>query len=132
MALQYSTALRNAQLDQIETTIGASPKLRILTGSPPADCAAAQSGTMLVEISLPSDWMAAAQDGSKSMLGTWQANASASGTAGYFRVVDSSGTTCHMQGTVGTSGTDMVIDNTSINSGQTVTITSFTISAGNA
>ncbi len=42
------------------------------------------------------------------------------------------GTTCHAQGTVGTSGADMIIDNTSINATQVVTITSFTISAGNA
>jgi hypothetical protein len=132
MALQYSTTLRNNQVDQIESTIGSAPKLRILTGSPPANCASAQTGTLLVEITLPTDWLAPASGGTVSKNGTWSATASASGTAGYFRIVDASGTTCHMQGTVGTSGADMTIDNTSINSGQTVTVTSFSITAGNA
>lgn len=132
MALQYSVSLRNNQLNQVESTIGTAPKLRILTGSPPANCASAQTGTMLVELTLPSDWLSAASNGQVSKVGTWSATASASGTAGYFRVYDSSGTTAHMQGTVGTSGTDMIIDNTSINTGQTVTVTSFTLNAGNA
>ena len=132
MALQYSVTLRNNQLNQVEGTIGTAPKLRILTGSPPANCASAQTGTMLVELTLPSDWLSAASNGQVSKVGTWSATASASGTAGYFRVYDSSGTTAHMQGTVGTSGTDMIIDNTSINTGQTVTVTSFTLNAGNA
>ena len=55
MAIKYSTAVRNAQLDAIETTIGVSPKLRILTGTAPANCAAAQTGTLLAELTLPSD-----------------------------------------------------------------------------
>jgi hypothetical protein len=132
MAIQFSTAVRNARLDQVETTIGTSPKLQIRTGAPPADCAAADSGTLLVEITLPSDWMAAAASGSKSKQGTWSATASASGTAGHFRIKDSAGTTCHMQGTVGTSGADLNLDNTSINSGQTVTVNTFTLTDGNA
>lgn len=132
MALQYSVAVRNAKLDAVETAIGASAKLRILTGSPPSDCSQAESGTLLVEMTLPSDWMAAASGGSKAKSGTWQGTASGTGTAGYFRIVDNAGTTCHAQGTVGTSGTDMIIDNTSIASGQTVTVTSFTLNAANA
>jgi hypothetical protein len=101
--IQNSTAVRNAGLDNYESTIGTAPKLRILTGSPPADCATAQSGTLLCEITLPSDWMAAAAGGSKAKLGTWQANASAPGTAGYYRIVDSAGSTCHEQGSISAS-----------------------------
>lgn len=58
----------------------------------------------------------------------------AGGTAGYFRIVDSAGTTCHLQGTVTATGGggDMTIDNTSIASGQTVNVTSFTLTDGNA
>jgi len=134
MAIQYSTTIRNNQLDQVESTAGASAKLRICTGSAPADCATAQSGTQLIEIALPSDWMAAAASGSKAKSGTWSGTASATGTAGYFRIVDNAGTTCHMQGTVTATGGggDLTLDNTSIANGQTVTISTFTISAGNA
>jgi hypothetical protein len=135
MAMQYSVTLRNAQLDAVETTISTAPLLRILTGSPPATCATAQSGTLLVEMTLPSDWMAAASSGSKAKSGTWQdTSADGTGTAGYFRIVDSGGTTCHVQGTVTATGGggDMTLDNVSIASGQSVSITTFSISAGNA
>jgi hypothetical protein len=85
-----------------------------------------------VSITLPSDWLGNASSGTKSKSGTWSATASASGTAGHFEIMDSTGTTCHWQGTVGTSGADMILDNTSINSGQTVTITTFTWTEGNS
>ena len=135
MALQYSVTVRNAQLDAVETTVGTAPLLRIYSGSAPANCAAAASGTLLAEATLPSDWMEAASSGSKSLSGTWQdASANATGTAGHWRLYDSSGTTCHAQGTVTATGGggDMTLDNTSIASAQSVTITSFTITAGNA
>lgn len=135
MALQYSVAVRNAQLDAFESTTGASAILRILSGTVPANCATAQTGTLLASLSLPSDWMSAASAGSKALLGTWNdTSADATGTAGYFRILDSTGTTCHAQGTITATGGggDMTLDNTSIASGQTVTVTSFTLTAGNA
>jgi len=135
MALQYSVTVRNAQLDAVETTVGTAPLLRIYSGSAPANCAAAASGTLLAEATLPSDWMEAASSGSKALSGTWQdASANATGTAGHWRLYDSGGTTCHAQGTVTATGGggDMTLDNTSIASAQSVTITSFTITAGNA
>ena len=135
MALQYSVAVRNAQLDAFESTTGASAVLRILSGTVPATCATTQTGTLLASLSLPSDWMSAASAGAKALLGTWNdTSADATGTAGYFRILDSTGTTCHAQGTITATGGggDMTLDNTSIASGQTVTVTSFTLTAGNA
>lgn len=132
MALQYSTAIRNNQLDQVEATAGASAKLRILTGSAPANCAAAETGSLLCEIALPSDWMAAASSGSKAKAGTWQGTAGAGGTAGYFRIVDNAGTTCHVQGTCGQGSGDLQLDNTNIANGQQITINTFTLNAANA
>jgi hypothetical protein len=97
---QLSVAVRNARLDAIETTTGASPLLRVFTGTMPANCAAASTGTQLAQATLPADWMAAAASGSKALSGTWQdAAADASGLAGYYRILDSAGTTCHVQGT---------------------------------
>ena len=135
MALQYSVTVRNAQLDAFETAIGASAVLKIRTGSPPANCATADSGTVLATLNLPSDWMAAASSGSKAKSGKWEElSADATGTAGHWRLYASDGTTCHAQGTCTATGGggDMTLDNTSINSGQTVTVTGFTITAGNA
>lgn len=133
MAIQLSVAVRNARLDAIETAIGTAAVLKIKTGAQPANCAAADSGTVLVSYTLASDWAAAASSGSKSFSGTPIAGtASGTGTAAHYRVYASDGTTCHMQGTVGTSGTDVIIDNTSINSGQTVNVTSWSITDANA
>ena len=98
--LQLAIAERNAMLDAIETTIGTAPTLELRTGSPPATCATADSGTLLDTRTLPSDWMAAASGGSKAIAGTWTpAGASNSGTFGHFRIKASS--TCRMQGTAG-------------------------------
>ena len=133
MAFQFSTAARNAALDAFETNIGTAPTLEIRTGTVPANCAAADSGTVLVTMTLPSDWLAAASGGSKTISGTWQdLSADATGTAGHFRVKQ--GATCHIQGTVTiTAGVgDMTLDNTSIATGQQVTITACTISIGGA
>lgn len=133
MALQLSTTVRNARLDAIETTIGTAPILTIRSGSAPADCATANSGTVLATLTLPSDWLAAASSGAKAKSGTWQdTSADATGTAAHFRIHDSGGTTCHLQGTVGTSATDMIVDSVSFTATQAFTISSFTLTDGNA
>jgi hypothetical protein len=134
MAIQMSTAVRNARLDAIESTIGTTAILRIRTGAAPANCGTADSGTVLAEMTLPSDWMAAASSGSKAKAGTWQEiSANAAGTAEHFRIYDSGGTVCGLQGTVTatSSGGDMELDNTSIATGQQVTITSFSLTDAN-
>jgi len=134
MSVQASAAVRNAILDAIETLIGTAPKLRYYTGAMPANCATAASGTLLVEMSLPSDWMAAASAGSKSKSGTWSGTASGTGSAGYYRIYDTAGTNCHWQGTITATGGggDLTLDNVSIASGQPVTQNSFDILAANA
>lgn len=135
MSVQLSVAVRNARLDAIETAIGASAVLKIRTGAPPADVAAADSGTVLASLTLPSDWMDAAASGAKAKAGTWQdTSADGTGTAAHFRIYASDGTTCHLQGTVTATGGggDLTLDNTSIASGQSVTITSFSLTDGNS
>ena len=134
MTLQYSVALRNARLDQIETTVGTSPLLQIRSGTQPADCAAADAGTLLAEMTLPSDWMNAASGGTKTLLGSWtDSSANAGGTAAHFRLKNSAGSATHMQGTVTLTagGGQVTLDNTNITAGQAVSITSFTITGSN-
>jgi len=137
LALQLNATTRNALLDAVESTNGTSCSLEIRSGSPPADCATAGTGTILATINLPSDWMSGASAGSKAKLGTWQdAAADANGTAGHFRVYNSQATkdntTCFMQGTAGTSGTDMILDSTNFAIGQPFTVNTFTLSAANS
>lgn len=135
MALQYSVPVRNARLDAVETQIGVSAVLKIRTGAPPASCATADSGTVLATCSLPSDWMAAASGGTKALSGSWaDASADAAGTAAHFRIYASDGTTCGIQGTVTATGGggDMTVDNAVFALAQAFSVTSFTLTAGNA
>ena len=137
MALQFSDTVRNALLDSIETAVSTSAVLKIydLTAGAPANCAAAITGTVLATLTLPSDWMAAASSGSKAKSGTWQdASADNAGTADFFRLFASDGTTCHMQGTVTATGGggDMTVDNAVFAAGQSFTVNTFTLTAPGA
>ena len=131
MAIQYSVAVNNARLDSVESTIGVSAVLKIFSGALPANCAAADPSGTLVSMTLPSDWMNNASSASKTKLGTWSATASGTGTAACFRIYDSTATTCGIQGTCGLGTGDLQLDNTSIASGQTVTVNTFTLNAAN-
>ena len=131
MAIQFSITVRNARADAIETAIGATAMMRIRTGAMPANCAAADTGTVLATLTLPSDWMAAASAGTKAKAGTWEdASADATGVAAHFRIYDAAGTTCHWQDTGG--GGDMEVSNVNFASGQPFTVTSFTLTEANA
>lgn len=133
MALQLSILARNGRLDAIEVEAAVSAILKIRTGAQPADCAAADSGTVLATLNLPADWMAAAAAGSKAKSGTWQdVAADAAGTAAHFRIYKSDGVTCVLQGSCGIGSGDLQLDNTNIAVGQVVTITAFTLTDGNA
>jgi hypothetical protein len=135
MTIQLSVSLRNARLDVIELHVGVSANMKIFTGAPPANVAAANSGTTVANLTLPSDWLAAASSGQKAKSGTWEdLSADATGTAGHWRLYASDGTTCHAQGTVTATGGggDMEVDNTSFAAGQPFTVTSFTFNEPNA
>jgi hypothetical protein len=131
MALQYSVTLRDNQLAQIQATLGtaAAGSLVIFSGAVPTNCAAASPTGPLCTITLPTTFMTTAASGTVTMTGTWQNTAAAAGTAACFRIFDSTGTNCHAQGNV---TSDLVLNNTSIAAGQTVSVTGFTVSAGNA
>lgn len=129
MTVSTSTAVKNARLDAIATAWGAAPKLRLYSGTPPANAAAALSGNNLLAEVTPVP--AAASNASKDMLGgaksTTGTAAAGTGTpATFYRVYDSAGTTCHEQGTVAQSGGDITVDNANIAQNQAVNINTFT------
>lgn len=140
MTFQFSTMVRNGELDSIETTIGASPIVKIFSGDQPANCHLSDPSGLLVTISCPVDWMVAANNGLKYINGTWVGTATATDTAASFRLYDSTGLICHMQGTVGAADDPAVdmglivagVATDTITTGDIVTIDSFTLSAGNA
>ena len=70
MAFQKSTAIRNAELDQIEVVIGTSAVLKVFSGAEPVNVAAADPAGLLGTLNLPVDWMNNAAGGVKTKLGT--------------------------------------------------------------
>lgn len=133
MALQFETTTRNAMLDQITSKVGANARMRLYTGTEPATCATALSGnTLLVDCPCSATFAPASTGGVLTLNTITQTNAVAGGTASFFRIYDSAGTTCYIQGTVGTSGADLNLNTTSIASGGPVQVTSWTITAPGA
>lgn len=136
--MQLSTAIRAAMANAAESVVGVSPVLKIYTGPAPANPAAAATGTVLASMTLPSDWLTDPGDGTKALSGTWHDTSAAnSGIPGYFRIWDSTVTTCGHQGSVGLpgAGCDLSIDTGSvlyITASSVVTATAYGITIGNS
>ena len=118
MVIAYSTALRNARLDAVSAAVGSGGKLRIYNGTRPASGGAGH--TLLSEHTLGTPFAAAAAGGGPlSPTLPADVNASATGTATWWRATTSAGTFV-IDGDVGTSGSDLDLVTTSIVSGQPV------------
>lgn len=132
MAFQLGTTLRNTRIGQVQTVIGGSANLKIFSGAEPANPAAADPTGLLCTITLPATFLTSS-GGVASMAGSWIGTAAATGTAACFRVYDGSAV-CHIQGNITATGGggDMTLDSTALTNGQSVTVTSFTLTDGNA
>jgi hypothetical protein len=131
MALAYHVTLRNNQLDQITSRAGNAALLRIYSGTRPATGGTAT--TLLAELTCATPFASGASSGVLTFGAVTQdSSANATGTATWFRIVQSDGTTHVMDGDVGTSGSDLNLTTTSIVTGQPVSISSATITRGNA
>jgi hypothetical protein len=76
---------------------------------------------------------AAAAAGAMAKQGTWQGVATGAMSAdGHFRVYELTGATCILQGNVRASAGDLILDNINIAVDQQVTVTTFTLTSGNA
>lgn len=131
--MQYAVDVNQARLDAIESVTGTSAILKIFSGAPTANCAAADPSGLLVTMSLPADWMSAADTTPKKvMAGVWSGTASAgsSTTPQSFRIYTSGGSVCKVQGTAGIGAGELQVNGT-ITSGQVVTVASFQLNSGN-
>lgn len=135
MTISYTTATRNARLDSVTTTAGNAALLRFYdnTGGVPANAnAAIGSCVLLAELTCGSPLASAASAGVLTLNSVTQdSSANATGTAAFWRLYKSDGTTVVMQGSVGTSGADLNLSTLSIVSTVPVQLTSLTITAGN-
>ena len=133
MAIKYDATTRNAMLDALTTRVGTSGLLRIYDGTRPATVATAiTTQTLLVALTTNATaFAAAASGGVLTASAITNGTAAATGTASWFRLFKSDGTTAIMDGDVSTSGADLNLNNTSIATSQTVSVTAFTVTEGN-
>jgi hypothetical protein len=127
MTLTLSLAADQAMLQALLDTIGASPKLRLYDGS----------DNLIAEGSLPASPFAAISGRSAAFTGSWTATGTALAGAGVdaarFELCDSSNNP-HYEGTAGETAdsADMTLNNKNISDGQTVTVTTFSITQDNS
>lgn len=102
--------------------------LRIYSGTPPASADAALSGnTLLAELPMsPTAFDAAVAGVATANAITTDASANATGTATFFRILETGGSLVVVQGTVGTSGAELNLSSTSIIAGGSVSVSSLT------
>lgn len=121
-----SDTAANAAADAI-APLANSGKLRIYDGSQPANAnAGIGAATLLAELTMNATAFGAAAAGVITANAITSGTAAATGTAAWFRIWKSDGTTSLMDGSVGTSGCDLNLNSTAIQSGATVSVTSLT------
>jgi hypothetical protein len=128
MALGYNSTLRDNQLDEVTARAGTLAKLRIYDGVRPVTGGTAT--TLLAELICNATFAPGASGGVLTLNAIASGTAS-TGTATWFRIVQTDGTTHVMDGDVGTSGSDLNFNSVSFTAGGTVSVSSFVITAGN-
>lgn len=129
MAISLAVARKNAMLDTLTARCN-SGKLRVYSGSVPANAdASLGAAVLLAELTMGATSFGAASSGTLTANSiTADSSADATGTASFFRIYESDGTTVVYQGSVGTSGADLNLNSTSINAGVQVQVTSLSLS----
>lgn len=123
---KLSNASASAAADAVVDLVN-SGKVRVYTGSQPANVATAASGTLLVEVTLPNPAFGDASNGVATANAISNATVTSTGAPGWFRVLTSADVAV-WDGSVGTvSGSfDMVIGAATLTSGGELEIDSFT------
>lgn len=128
--LQESTTTQNAMVDAL-TALANSGYIRIYdstgTGQPANANTAVTTQVLLAELRFGATAFGASSSGTATANAiTADSSANNTGTATWFRVLKSDGTTVLWDGSAGTSGCDLNLNTTSIVAGATVSITSMT------
>lgn len=131
MATNVKDTIRTTMMGDIITSITGTSRLLIYTGSAPSKTAS-PTGTLLATLT-PSATFGTASGGVLTANAITSATAAASGTPGYYRIIDGTtddGTHTQLQGSCGVGSGDINFPST-IASGGTVGISSLTYTEGN-
>ena len=136
MAFRKNRHIRNEIVIAIRNNLNGGV-LTLRTGGQPVAADDPPTGTLLCTIQLPNPSFSGpdvgANEGLLTLTGTWSGVSSASGVAGWARIVGLPRPSGYPWGIVDVSvggsgsGADMIIDNTSIATGATINVIGFTI-----
>lgn len=137
MTAYMTNATARAALDAIVDrcdlgSANANAKLRVYSGTAPADADTALSGnTLLAELDMSNPAFGAAADNSPGAIATASAitddsSADANGIATFFRIVDRDENVV-LQGTVATSSANLIVPTTTFVAGQPVEVSALTV-----
>jgi len=125
MTARVEKSVRMAIIDEIiDNSVLGLADFKIYTGSQPADPDSAATGTLLVTISIENGFSAASNSSTDLSIPPETGTAVSTGTAGWGRLVSGS---YNIDGSVAESGGDFTINTTSIVSGDTISLSAFTI-----
>jgi hypothetical protein len=129
VTISFNGTIRDAHATTVVTNAGTNAYIRIYSGTRPANPGTALSGnTLLAELRGNATQFGTVSGGVVTLSATTAATTGVvAGTASWFRVYASNGTTAVLDGTAGTSGTDLILNTAAITAGGTVTITSGSI-----
>lgn len=132
-APQYTATHRTNAMTDIVTAASTTAFLCIYNGTEPANVAAGDGNTLLVAMPMANP-IGTVTTGVLTMSAITSTAAAASGTASHFRIATSSAcTTVIVQGTVSTSSADLnFAGGVAWTSGETISISSFTLTANGA
>ena len=128
LGIQARVRATDAVVDSIDLgTTNSTGRVLIYTGTQPATTETAATGTLLATIPLGNPAFGNASNAAQAQMATApvQANASATGNAGWFRVLDRDNRTI-FDGAVGTSDAEMILNRLDITSGVPVVVNQIT------
>lgn len=132
MALKYSTTVRTNRMSQLNADLGNSAVIKLVTGTRPANVAAPLTGNVVATFICNATTFGSVANGVLTANPIANTIANAAGVVTHFRAYKFDGSTGIIDGDVSTSGSDLNLDNNNIASGQTVSVTSFVITAAGA
>ena len=125
MTAKLDRSMRNQIIDDlIDFGVLGVGDLKIYTGTQPADPNSAATGTLLVTIPISNGFSPASNGSTSLSIGPESGTAVASGTAGWARLVQGS---YNIDGSVATSGGDFTINTLTISTGDSISLTAFSL-----
>lgn len=129
--LYYSNGLRNAQNNALIAYAGTAALIKLYSGTQPANANTAITSQVLLVTCPLVGIFGTDVNGTLTLGAVNPALAVATGTATFFRITKSDGTTVLLDGSVGTVSADLILTEVTLNPLETVTITSGTIIRNN-